>query len=421
MTSTIKADVVTAAATNGNVTLQGNGSGTVAIADNTAITGTATVSSTLGVTGTTTLSGQAYPTDGGLWSGRNMVINGAMNVSQRGTSFTSVAASAFHLDRFQYNLNGTVGAATVTQQADGPNGFKNSLKIDVTTADASLAAADRLTLCYKFEGQDLQRVKKGTADAEKLILSFWVKATKTGTQIVELFDHDNTRHCAQSYTVSSGDTWEYKTVEYPADTTGALDDDNANSISIFFGLACGTDYTSGTLATTWAANTNANRFVGQVNNFDSTSNNFQITGVQLECGDAATPFEHESIGQTLQKCQRYYETSYPVGVTVPTNAQGQGPVVMFAGTETMAGSASIRYSGGRFAVAKRAAPSVAIYSYTSSTSGAISSASTADLAASSGVAIWIGAGGYNMQTNATGTLTPANGGFMWHFAADAEL
>ena len=87
----------------------------------------------------------------------------------------------------------------------------------------------------------LQRIKKGTADAEKLTLSFWVKATKTGTQIVELFDHDNTRHCAQSYTVTSGDTWEYKTVEYPAVATGALDDDNSNSLSIFFGLACGSD------------------------------------------------------------------------------------------------------------------------------------------------------------------------------------
>ena len=311
MTSTIKADVVEASTTNGNVTLRGNGTGTVAIGDNTAITGTATVSSTLGVTGATTLSGQAYPTAGGLWSGRNMVQNGAMDVAQRGASFTSVTSTAYQIDRFNYNVSGTVGAATITQASEGPNGFKNSLKIDVTTADASLAAADRLTLFYRFEGKDLQRIKKGTADAEKLVLSFWVKATKTGTNIVELYDHDNTRHCAKSYTVSSSDTWEYKTIEYPADTSGALDDDNGNSISMVFGIACGSDFTSGTLATVWAANVNANRFVGQVNNFDSTSNNFQITGVQLECGDEATPFEYEDYAKTLQKCQRYYIEIHP--------------------------------------------------------------------------------------------------------------
>ena len=400
MTSTIRSDIYEASTTNGVTTVRGNGSGTVAISDNTAITGT------LSATGATTLSNQAYPTAGGLWSGRNMVINGAMNVSQRGVSFTSVAATAYHLDRFQYNLNGTVGASTVTQQADGPNGFKNSLKIDVTTADASLASGDRLTLCYKFEGQDLQRVKKGTADAEKLILSFWVKATKTGTQIVELFDHDNTRHCAKSYTVSSGDTWEYKTVEYPADTTGALDDDNANSISIFFGLACGTDYTSGTLATTWAANTNANRFVGQVNNFDSTSNNFQITGVQLECGDAATSFEYEIISETLQKCQRYYQKSYAIDTAPGTSV----------GTHLQSKVDSTTYNFFKIPpmVWFRAAPTVVLYS----TTGA--SGNMRNLSTSADVAAW--AGGYAGGILAHNTATVTSGqNLALHYTADAEL
>tara|TARA_R110002020_G_scaffold145492_1_gene318897 strand:- start:177 stop:1343 length:1167 start_codon:yes stop_codon:yes gene_type:complete len=308
MTSTIKADVVTAQTTNGNVTLQGNGTGTVAIGDNTAITGTATVSSTLGVTGATTLSGQAYPTAGGLWSGRNMVINGSQAVSQRGTSTTSVTSSAYFTDRWQLNFSGTIGAATVTQATDSDlPGFPKNLKIDVTTADASLAAGDRLLLRYAMEGQDAQRMKKGTASAEKVTLSFWVKATKTGTNVVEFFDNDNSRHTNAQYTVSSSDTWEHKTITFPADTTGTLGDDNNSSIFIFFGIACGTTWTSGSIQSSWASSVAANRFPGQVNNFDSTSNNFQITGVQLECGEAATPFEFESYGETLQKCKRYYQ------------------------------------------------------------------------------------------------------------------
>ena len=239
---------------------------------------------------------------------KNLVINGAMKVAQRGTSFTSVTATAYHLDRFQYNLNGTVGAATVTQNTvTDLAGFTKSLKVDCTTADASLAASDRLTLRYAFEGQDLQQVAKGTSSAKQLTLSFYIKATKTGTQIVELFDHDNTRHCAKSVTISQSNTWEKKTITYPADTTGALDNDNANSISIFFGIACGTDFTSVTLATAWAANTNANRFVGQVNHFDNTANNFEITGAQLEVGSVATDFEHRSFAQELALCQRYYQ------------------------------------------------------------------------------------------------------------------
>jgi len=239
---------------------------------------------------------------------KNLIINGAMQVAQRGTSFTSVTASAYHLDRFQYNLNGTVGAATVTQNTvTDLAGFTKSLKVDCTTADASLAASDRLTLRYAFEGQDLQQVAKGTSSAKQLTLSFYIKATKTGTQIVELFDHDNTRHCAKSVTISQSNTWEKKTITYPADTTGALDNDNANSISIFFGIACGTDFTSGTLATAWAANTNANRFVGQVNHFDNTANNFEITGVQLEVGSVATDFEHMSFGEQIKLCERYFE------------------------------------------------------------------------------------------------------------------
>ena len=159
--------------------IQGAGSSTVTIPSGTALNVT-TVSGTPTFSGASTVSGDVtLPSiNGGQISGRrNIIINGAMQVAQRGTSFTSVTASAYHLDRFQYNLVGTVGASTVTQNTvtDLPS-FTKSLKVDVTTADASLAASDRLALCYKMEGQDLQQVAKGTSSAKQLTLSFYIKA-----------------------------------------------------------------------------------------------------------------------------------------------------------------------------------------------------------------------------------------------------
>jgi len=288
---------------------------------------------------------------------RNIVINGAMQVAQRGTSFTSVTASAYHLDRFQYNLTGTVGASTVTQNTvTDLAGFTKSLKVDVTTADASLASGDRLTLRYAIEGQDLQQVAKGTSSAEQLTLSFYIKATKTGTQIVELFDNDNDRNCAKSVTINSSNTWEQKTITYPADTTGAFGNDNGSSLLIFFGLACGTDFTSGTLATAWESKINANRFVGQVNHFDSTDNNFEITGIQLEVGEQATPFEHRSFGEELALCQRYYVKSFDYATTPAHNLTADHEAVCCAFATSNAYGASIN-----FPVEMRATPTLSIY------------------------------------------------------------
>jgi hypothetical protein len=178
--------------------------------------------------------------------------------------------------------------------------------MDCTTADGSLAAGDRLMLSYRLEGQDVQRFGKGTTSPKKFALSFWVKSPKTGTHIVELFDHDNSRHICKAYTVSSADTWEQKELIINNETSNAFGNDTGKSLEIQFYLAAGSTYTSGTLATAWAANTNANRAVGQVNCADNTANNFYLTGVQLEAGDDCTEFEHRSYGDELDRCQRYY-------------------------------------------------------------------------------------------------------------------
>jgi len=136
-----------------------------------------------------------------------------------------------------------------------------------------------------------------------------VQSNKTGTYIVELFDSDNSRHISRSYTIDSSGTWEQKTITFPGDTTGSLDNDNGNSLTVRWWLAVGTDWSSGTLATSWQAQDNTDRAVGQVNLADSTNNEWQITGVQLEAGSVATPFEHRSYGDELQRCQRYYQIS----------------------------------------------------------------------------------------------------------------
>jgi hypothetical protein len=125
-----------------------------------------------------------------------------------------------------------------------------------------------------FEGQNLQYLKKGTANAVSLTLSFWVKSTKTGTFIAELKDFNNTRTISKSYTVNTTNTWEKKTITFEGDTTGALTNNNALSLELNFWLGAGTDFTSGTLATTWGSSVNANRAVGQVNIADSTSNDW---------------------------------------------------------------------------------------------------------------------------------------------------
>ena len=243
-----------------------------------------------------------------------IIINGDMAISQRSTSVSSITGSGYNtVDRWKTTIYAT-GTWTQTQESLSTSdlnttGFSKALKMDCTNEEGTLESDDAIHLQTRLEAQDCQIFKYGTASAEKLTLSFWVKATKTGTNIVEAYQFDDDRICCQSYTVSSSNTWEQKVLNFPADTTGVIDDNNGAGISFSFYMSAGTDYTSGTLATTWASRTDANRAVGQVNNADSTSNNFHITGVQLEIGEFSSstlpPFQHESYGDNLLRCQRY--------------------------------------------------------------------------------------------------------------------
>ena len=241
---------------------------------------------------------------------RNIIINGDMSIAQRGTSSSGITGGGFYtVDRFAIDL-GSLGTWTMSQSTDVPTGegFAKSLKMDCTTADATPSASDYLLIRQKFEGQNLQYLKKGTANAVSLTASFWVKSVKTGTYILSLHDQDNSRNISKSYTIDSANTWEKKTLTFAGDTTGAFTNDNNNSLEIWFFLGAGTDWTSGTLATSWEATTTANLAVGQVNLADSTSNEFYLTGVQLEAGTTASDFEFLPHDVNLQRCQRYYQT-----------------------------------------------------------------------------------------------------------------
>jgi len=238
---------------------------------------------------------------------RNIIINGAMNVAQRSTSVTGIGASSgyFTCDRWKAEINGTDGRFTMSQTADGPNGVSaNCLKLDCTTADTSIAAGEYLFLANNIEGQDLQGIGKGVTGAKQVTLSFYVKANAAFNFVVEFHDRDNDRTNGRLFTTTTD--WVRHEITFQADTTGAFDDDNAASARINFWLHAGSTYTGGTLATDWANKVQANRAAGIDSFFSSTDNNFFLTGVQLEVGSQATPFEHRSFGEELALCQRYY-------------------------------------------------------------------------------------------------------------------
>ena len=244
--------------------------------------------------------------DAGGLTGKNMVINGSMTIAQRATSVASLSSTATYstCDRFMVQY-GSSGTFTESQSTTTPSGFSNSLKLDCTTADSS---PNYLLISQRIEGQNVQHLKKGTSSAVSTTLSFYVRSSKTGTYQVNLRDIDNTRIIGATYTISSADTWEQKIITFAGDTTGAFDNDNAASLDIEWWLASGSTYNSGAVPTAWEAAANGDRAAGlNVAIGASTSDDFHITGVQLEVGEKATPFEHRSFGDELARCQRYFE------------------------------------------------------------------------------------------------------------------
>jgi len=343
--------------------------------------------------------------------GRNMVINGGMGVAQRAVSITGLGADGNTyntVDRWQLVANATAGRFTMSQTADGPNGISaNCLKLDCTTADTSIAAAELLRITQKFEGQNLQRIGKGVAGAKQITLSFYVKASAVFTFGVELFDNDNSRQITKLFDTTTD--WVRHSFVIPADVddgSSPFADDNALSLQLQFWLHAGATYTSGTLNTaSWANYTQANRAAGIDSFFSNTANNFFLTGVQMEVGPVATEFEQEDITTTLSKCQRYFyrptTASNLTGNTACQAFNAGGIVGSFIYKETM-----------------RAAPTIALFSTANGTAGQIRKTSDGATTGSAAAAN-IGTNGFGFVTGMS-NLTSGDP-YDLTFTASAEL
>ena len=294
----------------------------------------------------------------GALSNRNLVINGAMQVAQRGTSSTGIGASIgyYTLDRYSFILgDASAGRLTMTQEADGPVGFANCLKLACTTADTSIAAGERLFLQHKIEAQNCQAIGKGKTGAKPFTVSFYVKANAAKTYGLEIFQSDHNRQCTKLFNVTTD--WTRVELTFPADVddgSSPIADDNGEGLVLQWQLHAGSNYTSGTLnSSAFADNVNANRAGGIDSFFSSTSNTFFLTGVQVEVGSTATDFEHRLFGDELQKCKRYYQKSR--NVDVYSGDSDRGGEVTFRGENS--GSTQM-YQWYGFPVEMRADPTI---------------------------------------------------------------
>ncbi len=354
--------------------------------------------------------------------GSNLIINGAMTVAQRSVSAVAAGNPNYpSVDRYKA-WEGTDGAYTVEQSTDAPTGFTKSLKAQVTTADTSLAAGQYAQILQNIEAQDCQHLDYGLSTAKTLTLSFWVKSSKTGTYCITAYKEDSTGSAStllfpKEYTISSANTWEHKTITIEPDSqikaaTGAIDDDSGVGIAIYWNLAQGSTYTGGTDGT-WSANTNHFATTNQVNWMDNTSNNFYLTGVQLEVGPQSTDFEHRTFGDELQRCQRYFCRTYPHGTATGT-ATSSGAVCSASQASTVYMSAGTF----RFPVEMRDTPACVVYSTANAnTTGKVSSDSTDG----TGSASFILATSAFIHRNNDGAGVSANTFLKAHVTADAEL
>ena len=284
-----------------------------------------------------------YPTAGPL-SNRNLIINGAMNVAQRGTSFTSTS-SGYKLDRFRFG-DSSPGIFDVVRSSTAPAGFSNSLKVDCTTT-VTPSGFEEMFIETKIEAQDLQHLQYGTSGAQSVTLSFHVKSNKTGSYGLWVYQEDAASQYATTYTISSADTWEYKTITIPGNTAAVIDDDTGTGLNIRFYLLAGSNY-AGTPAETWTTTLTSNRTTS-LNLGDNTANEWLITGVQLEVGTRATPFEHRSEGDELARCRRYYYRIYSQSSYNPygfgwNNTVSTGQAIVQHPVEMRAAPSSMDYS-----------------------------------------------------------------------------
>ena len=247
---------------------------------------------------------------------QNIIINGSMNIWQRSTSTVTMSDGYYNVDRYRGENNVASSAATWSRSTSVPDdtGLPYSLQVDCTTADASIASGEQCGIQHTIEAQNIAGlVKYGTSDAEKITIAFWCKSNQTGQHSVSLRKLDNTNYCQpKTYTISSANTWEKKVLTFSAltSTGGAINQDNGDGLQIHWKLSAGSSY-QGTADTWTQTNQGATAVSGDVNFLSSTSNDFYLTGIQLEIGEYTSstipPFQHESFGDNFSRCQRYYQ------------------------------------------------------------------------------------------------------------------
>jgi len=344
-------------------------------------------------------------------TGRNRIINGDMRIDQRNAG-AAVTSSGFVTDRFNVQ-NVSDGAFSAQQDTSAPTDFINSLKVTVTTADASITTTQNLRCDHRIEGTNVSDLAWGSANAKTVTLSFWVRSSLTGTFGGSINNSAFNRVYPFSYSISVADTWEYKTVTIPGDTTGTWLTSTGIGINITWSLGSGPSRVG--TANAWAAS-NLQGVTGQVQLLETLNATWYITGVQLEVGSVATPFEYRQFGTELQLCQRYFEKSYNQSVVPGSNA-----AVGMRAVYSSVGSASNRFFGDlNYVVPKRTnGVSITFYSETGTT-GQISkynSSSTTQSVSSIGFGYGETGIGTYIQTSSGDSSEP----YLFHFTASSEL
>lgn len=292
---------------------------------------------------------------------RNRIINGDMRIDQRnaGAALTLTAStSGYPVDRLRA-ANQTDGTFTVQQSSVVPVGFTNSVVATVTATDSSLGATQYAQLEQRIEGFNVADLGWGTANAQSVTISFQVRSSLTGTFCVALHNSNGSRCYVAAYTINTANTWESKTITVPGDTTGTWLTTNGIGINLIFTLAVGSTYQQA--AGSWGTTAFAIGTSGQTNFLGTSGATFYITGVQLEAGTVASPFERRDYGRELMMCQRYYEKSFPQGIA-PAN--GGSSTTLATADGSVSGMAQNRIGAGpttQFKVPKRAIPTMTKY------------------------------------------------------------
>ena len=357
ITGNLNAGIVTVTSISGNGSGLSNvgvdtatvDAGTLQVSGISTFKGVSTFASDVRVTGnlnagiTTTSS----LVNGTALSHHNKLINGAMQIAQRGTSSTSNGIKT--VDRWDTTASGMDQLAfTQKQVTDSPDGFSNSYEIDITTAESAQAGDEYMRIQQKIEAQDLQYLSYGTSSAKNVTVSFWVKAYQTGDYVVNFYSQDGSRQITRTYTVNASATWEYKSVTIPGDTSGTINNDNGAGIHLAFIVIADSGYRT-TDSTSWINYTDGGYGYGQTVNLGSSTDNYwKITGVQFEAGPVATPFEPRSFGETLSLCQRYFQrvngSLTGVGANSTSIRANYTPIVNFRASPSISGNNPVSFN-----------------------------------------------------------------------------